>query len=59
MATIERFEQIEAWKAAREATRSIYELSARGASALDFGLCDQMRRAAVFIMSSIAGGFES
>ena len=59
MATIERFEEIEAWKVAREVTRAIYEVSRRGAFARDFGLRDQMCRAAVSIMSNIAEGFES
>lgn len=59
MATIERFEEIEAWKVAREVTRGIYEVSRRGAFARDFGLRDQMCRAAVSIMSNIAEGFES
>ncbi len=59
MATIERFEQIEAWKAAREVTRAIYEVSGRGAFARDFGLRDQITQAAVSVMSNIAEGFES
>ena len=37
----------------------IYRLSSAGAFARDFGLRDQMRRAAVSIMSNIAEGFES
>ena len=59
MATIERFEQIEAWKTARELTRWVYRMSNIGAMSRDFGLRDQMRRAAVSIMSNIAEGFES
>ena len=59
MATIHRFEEIEAWQTARELTRRIYLLSGRGELAKDFGLKDQMRRAAVSIMSNIAEGFES
>ncbi len=58
MATIERFEDIEAWQKARELTRSIYRCTADGAWAKDFGLRDQIRRAAVSIMSNIAEGFE-
>ena len=59
MATIQRFEEIEAWKTARLLTRQIYRLSNQGPFARDYGLRDQMRRAAVSIMSNIAEGFES
>jgi four helix bundle protein len=59
MPTITRFEDIEAWQTARTLTRLIYALSGEGAFARDFGLRDQMRRAAVSIMSNIAEGFES
>ncbi|HEY9609698.1 four helix bundle protein [Allocoleopsis sp.] len=54
MATIKRFEEIEAWQTARELTRLVYALSNEGAFARDFGLRDQMRRAAVSILSNIA-----
>jgi len=37
----------------------VYKLSNEGAFSRDFGLRDQMRRAAVSIMSNIAEGFES
>lgn len=59
MATISRFEEIEAWQTAREVTRLVYALTQEGVFARDFGLRDQMRRAAVSIMSNIAEGFES
>ena len=59
MGTISRFEEIEAWKNARELTKQIYQLSAIGAFSRDFGLRDQIRRAAVSVMSNIAEGFES
>jgi four helix bundle protein len=59
MGTIRRFEEIEAWQTARQLTKTVYELSAGGSFARDFGLRDQMRRAAVSIMSNIAEGFES
>jgi len=57
MAKIEKFEDIEAWQKARELTRQIYAVSGEGAFSRDFGLRDQMRRAAVSIMSNIAEGF--
>ncbi len=59
MATIRRFEEIEAWKTARELTISVYRLTGQGAFSKDFGLRDQIRRAAVSVMSNIAEGFES
>lgn len=59
MGTIRRFEEIEAWQTARKLTREIYSVSNQGAFSKDFGLRDQMRRAAVSIMSNIAEGFES
>jgi four helix bundle protein len=58
VATIERFEQIEAWQEARRLAIAIYELTAEGKFARDFGLRDQIRRAAVSVMSNIAEGFE-
>ena len=59
MATIERFEDLEAWQRARELTNVIYDMSDVGAFARDFALRDQMRRVSVSIMSNIAEGFES
>ena len=59
MATIERFEDIVAWQTARGLTQLVYSLSNRGSFAQDWGLRDQMRRAAVSILSNIAEGFES
>jgi len=58
MATIERFEDIEAWQKDRKLTREIYRVTNQGAFAKDFGLRDQIRRASVSIMSNIAEGFE-
>ena len=59
MSTITRFEEIQAWQTARALTRRLYEISNQGAFARDYGLRDQIRRAAVSIMSNIAEGFES
>jgi four helix bundle protein len=58
MAEIKRFEDIEAWQKARELVSAIYAVSSKGAFAKDFGLRDQIRRAAVSVMSNIAEGFE-
>jgi four helix bundle protein len=59
MGTIRQFEDIAAWQTARLLTRLVYRLSSQGAFGRDFGLRDQMRRAAVSVMSNIAEGFES
>lgn len=58
MAKIEKFEDIEAWKKACELAKEIYAISNEGPLARDFGLRDQIRRAAVSVMSNIAEGFE-
>lgn len=58
MGKILRFEEIEAWKTARLLTRDIYQVTAKGDFARDFGLRDQIRRASVSAMSNIAEGFE-
>ena len=59
MTTAKRFEDLEVWQKAKELTNLTYRLSSSGSFARDFGLRDQMRRAAVSVMSNIAEGFES
>ena len=56
---IERFEDIEAWRLARQLTARVYDATDKGALARDFGLRDQMRRAAGSIMHNIAEGFDA
>jgi len=56
---ISRFEDIEAWKAARELTKSIYKITSDDRFSNDYGLRDQIQRAAVSIMANIAEGFDS
>lgn len=58
MATIKKFEEIEGWQKARELTGFVYEITRQERFARDFGLKDQIRRAAVSAMSNIAEGFE-
>jgi four helix bundle protein len=58
MAGITRFEEIEGWKTSRQLTNMIYKLTDQGAFTKDYGLKDQIRRAAVSTMSNIAEGFE-
>ena len=52
------FEDLESWQRARKAVRQIYELTRDGQLCRDFGICDQIRRAGVSVMSNIAEGFE-
>jgi four helix bundle protein len=58
MAKIERFEDIDAWKKARELTKIIYEVTSKGKIASDFSLKDQLRRASISVMANVAEGFE-
>ena len=55
---IERFEDIEAWKTARSLVHTLYETIRGSQLGRDFGLRDQMQRAAVSIMANIAEGFD-
>ncbi len=50
---------MEVWQTSRELTHLIYEWTRNEMFSRDYGLCDQMRRASVSIMSNIAEGFES
>jgi four helix bundle protein len=58
MSTIDRFEDLEAWKLARVLTGYIYTSSAVGNFGRDFALRDQIRRASIPVVSNIAEGFE-
>jgi len=57
-ARVSRFEDLEAWQKARELARAVYQASGQEPFARDFGLRDQIRRAAVSVVSNIAEGFE-
>jgi four helix bundle protein len=53
------FEDLEAWQQARHLVNEIYSLTRENSSlSKDFGLTDQVQRAAVSIMSNVAEGFE-
>ena len=52
---IERFEDIVAWKKAKELTLEVYKLFEYSK---DFGFKDQIQRASISIMNNIAEGFE-
>jgi len=58
MATFKNFEEIECWKKARMLTRRIYEVTNNNAFARDYALKDQIRRAAISVMSNIAEGYD-
>ena len=58
MATFRQFEDIQAWKDSMVLAEAVYSASREGPFAKDFGLRDQMRRAAGSVSSNIAEGFE-
>ena len=58
MAKVRDFRDLRCWQDARILTKQIYELTSQGLFAKDFGLRDQIRRAAVSMGSNIAEGFE-
>jgi len=55
---IERFEEIEGWQIGRELVRQVYEVTKKGEFAKDYGLKDQIQRAAGSVMHNIAEGFD-
>ena len=57
MQVARRFEDLAFWQQARELTRGIYALTQKNGFAKDYGLKDQIQRAAVSVMSNIAEGF--
>jgi four helix bundle protein len=52
------FEDLKVWQDSRAFVKSIYELTASESFKKDYGLKDQIQRAAVSIMNNIAEGFE-
>ena len=58
MAKVQKFEELKIWQVAREVAKRVYELTRSGEFAKDFGLKDQIQRAAISIGSNIAEGFE-
>ena len=59
MAAITKFEDLIAWQEARKLVSMIYKLTSDGLFAKDFGLKDQIQRAAVSSMTNIAEGFDN
>ncbi len=58
MAGFKSFEEIDAWKLARNLSLKVYKLSSAQPFFNDYALRDQVRRAAISISSNIAEGFE-
>ena len=58
MPTIREFEQIEAWARSRVLVKQVYEMTKGKPFFTDYSLKDQIKRAAVSIMTNIAEGFE-
>lgn len=58
MASIEKFEDIVAWKRAIELCDMVYKLTNCEAFAMDFALKNQIRKSAIPVPSNIAEGFE-
>ena len=58
MAAFKTFEEINAWQNARVLVKNVYALTRSGDFGKDYGLKDQIQRAAVSICSNIAEGFE-
>ena len=58
MAVVRRFEDLEVWIAAKDASVMIYKITENESLRKDFGLKDQIRRASISVISNIAEGFE-
>ena len=51
-----KFQDLKVWQRSKDLAVYVYKLTGKGAFAKDFGLRDQIRRAAVSIPSNIAEG---
>lgn len=58
MGNIKRFEDLDIWKESTQIAIEIYLVTETGKLKNDFGMRDQLRRAAVSISNNIAEGFE-
>jgi len=56
---IKKFEDIDVWKEARQLVDMVYGLTNKSLFRRDFGLREQIQRAAVSCMSNVAEGFDS
>ncbi len=53
-----KFEDLDVWQLARQLTGIIYQLTRNRNFVRDHGLCNQIQRASVSVMSNIAEGYE-
>ena len=58
MVLIRKFEDIVAWQEARKLVNQVYQLTNTGGLSKDFGMRDQLQRAAISVMNNIAEGFD-
>ena len=59
MTAITKFEDLIAWQEARKLMSMIYKITSDGLFSKDFGMKDQIQRAAVSAMTNIAEGFDN
>jgi len=59
MTAITKFEDLIAWQEARKLVSMVYKITSDGLFSKDFGLKDQIQRAAVSSMTNIAEGFDN
>ena len=59
MTAVTKFEDLIAWQEARKLVSMTYKITSDGLFSKDFGLKDQIQRAAVSAMSNIAEGFDN
>lgn len=57
MAKVERFEDLDCWKAGRELVNLVFDLCGKGNLVKDFDTKSQIKRAAVSTMNNVAEGF--
>lgn len=58
MSTLQRFEDIESWRKARQLANAVYALTRQGEFSRNYALRDQIIRSAISVMANIAEGFE-
>jgi four helix bundle protein len=56
--SIKKFEELRIWQESRELTKFVYKLTSKSIFKSDYGLEEQIQRAAVSVMTNIAEGFE-
>ena len=55
--TFKKFEESEIWQMGRELVKAVYAMTGSGSFAKDYGLKDQIQRAAVSVASNVAEGY--